>query len=232
MTMVKRIVCLANSRKLSGRCVAGIEIDEAGKRVGWIRPVSDRPTREVLEYEQQYPDGSDPRALDVIDVPVLYPLPHEYQQENWLIDPERYWTRVRRLRWDDLGRLADPAGPLWTNGYHTFQGLNDRIPHGEAIRLRDSLRLIRVEQLVLKVFSQGGAFGYRNRRVQGEFIHEGAEYRLWVTDPVYERNYLAKPDGDYKIGECFVTVSLGEPYQGYCYKLIAAVIQPDRSIRL
>ena len=46
--------------------------------------------------------------------------------------------------------------------------------------------------------------------------------------PVYERQYLAKLDGDYQIGECFFTVSLGEPYGGACYKLIASIITGER----
>jgi hypothetical protein len=61
--------------------------------------------------------------------------------------------------------------------------------------------------------------------VQGRFRHEGVDYHLWVTDPVYERAYLAKPDGDYSIGDSFITVSLGEPHNGYGYKLIAAIIE-------
>ena len=52
----------------------------------------------------------------------------------------------------------------------------------------------------------------------------GCDYRLWVADPVYERRYLAKLDGDYVVDDCFLTVSLGEPYQGACYKLVAAVM--------
>jgi len=84
-----------------------------------------------------------------------------------------------------------------------------------------------VNRLTLSVFKPGEAFGNSKRRVQGSFRHDGTEYKLWVTDPAYERAYLAKPDGDYDIGECFLTVSLGEPYNGACYKLIAAIIQRD-----
>jgi hypothetical protein len=45
-----------------------------------------------------------------------------------------------------------------------------------------------------------------------------------VTDPGYERTYLARPDGSYEIGESFLTISLGEPYNDYYYKLVAAII--------
>jgi hypothetical protein len=46
-----------------------------------------------------------------------------------------------------------------------------------------------------------------------------------VTDPIVERRYLAGEDGQYQLGECYITVSLGEPYQEYCYKLVAALLQ-------
>jgi len=224
MGTVKRIVCLANSRKLNGRCVAGKELS-GGQPVGWIRPVSAREHEEVSEYEGQYQDGSDPRVLDILDLPLLDPSPKAYQQENWLLDPDQYWVNAGRVSWDDLQRLADPVAPLWINGHSAYNGINDRIPLSLASSLTSSLRLVRVDQLVLSVFKPGQAFGNPKRRVQGRFHHGGADYGLWITDPIYERRYLAKPDGTYEIGESFLTVSLGEPHNDACYKLIAAVIE-------
>ena len=227
MQSVKRIVCLANSRKLHGRCVAGREW--LGGRAGrWIRPVSDREHQEVSEYERQYEDGSDPRVLDVIDVPVLEPRPIDYQTENWLLDPEHYWEKVGRLSWFDLPVLADLVAPLWLDGHSTYHGLNDKIPLDVAGSVGDSLKLIHVDELELSVFKPGEAFGNRKRRVQGRFMYARNMYALWVTDPGYERRYLAKLDGDYQVGECFLTVSLGERYDGACYKLIASIITGER----
>lgn len=228
MAIVKRVLCLANSRKLNGRCVAGIELS-GNQRVGWIRPVSAREHEEVSEYERQYEDGSDPRVLDMMNVPLLEARPKGYQQENWLLSPEHYWQKLGRAAWSDLARLADPTAPLWIDGDSTYNGRNDRIALAQATGLTSSLRLLRVDQLTLSVFKPGEAFGNPKRRVQGCFVHHGTEYRLWVTDPDYERAYLLKPDGEYQIGESYLTVSLGEPYNDACYKLVAAIMERARS---
>ena len=93
--------------------------------------------------------------------------------------------------------------------------------------MADSLRLIRVEGVRLGVSRPGEAFGDNKRRVQGWFTHAGREYALWVTDPGYERRYLAKRDGACTLGPCHLTISLGEPYGDACYKLIAAIVGDD-----
>ena len=226
MRGVKRIVCLANSRKLHGRCVAGREWAD-GRAGRWIRPVSDREGGDVSEYERQYEDGDDPRVLDVIDIPMLEPQASDYQTENWLLDSTQYWKKVGRVSWFDLPALADPVEPLWIDGTGTYHGRNDKVPLESVGSLDSSLRLIHVDRIRLDVFSPGEAFGNRKRRVQGRFRHAGTEYALWVTDPGHERRYLAKLDGAYALDECYLTISLGEPYQGACYKLIAAIIADE-----
>ncbi len=138
-----------------------------------------------------------------------------------LLDHRFYWRKEGNYSWFDLAALLDPVAPLWIDGHSTYNGSNDKIPDEsmqESMQLvTDSLRLIHAERIELAVFSPGEAFGNRKRRVQARFSHAGSDYALWVTDPEYERKYLAKLDGDYDIGECYLTVSLGEPYQGACY---------------
>ena len=153
--------------------------------------------------------------------------PRTYQTENWLLNPNYYWEKTGTLSRRDLPKLVDPIAPLWTDGQSTYHGWNDRIWLESADSVSDSLRLIHVERLNLAVFNPGEAFGNPKRRVQGQFTHAGTGYRLWVTDPEYERAYLAKLDGTYNIGECYLTISLGEPFEEACYKLIAAIIRAE-----
>ena len=227
MTASKRIVCLANSRKLAGRCIAGREWSEGRGAGAWIRLVSKRENGDVSEYERQYEDGSDPRLLDIVSIPVIERLPKDWQTENWLLDDGYYWHKDGVYSPFDLAKLTDPVAPLWLDGDSTYAGRNDRIRLAAMDAVHDSLRLIRVERLELKVGRPGEAFGNDKRRVQGRFVHAGQCYALWVTDPVYERAWLRKPDGVYKVGARYLTVSLGEPYRGACYKLVAAVLESE-----
>ncbi|MDD9960873.1 MAG: hypothetical protein OXU70_02125 [Gammaproteobacteria bacterium] len=224
---IKQIVCLANSRKLSGRCIAGREWDSGSPAGDWIRPVSARDGREVSEYERQYEDGSDPVLLDIVAIPVLRRQPENYQTENWLLDEKYYWRKIGAYSRFELSNLVDVVDGLWINGHSTYSGINDKIPIEHAASLSGSLRLVQVEKLTLSVFAPGEAFGNSKRRVQGRFEYAGERYALWVTDPGYEREYLKKLNGTYALGPCHLTISLGEPYDGFCYKLIAAIIKGE-----
>ncbi|MFI8881011.1 MULTISPECIES: dual OB domain-containing protein [unclassified Streptomyces] len=222
MTLVKTLVCLANSRKLSGRCVAGIVDDGSGE---WIRPVSSRLHREVSDSERMYKDGTDPKVLDVVSVPLLRHKPNSFQSENWLLDPDFYWMKTGRVGWRGLMSLEQCPSTLWVNGFSTYLGNNDRIPTEEANALSDSLNLIHVTDLTLQVHTPGAIFGDTDRALSARFSYAEHDHILRVTDPEYELEYLSKREGFYKLGESFLTVSLGEPFQGHVYKLVAAIIE-------
>lgn len=222
MTRTRTLVCLANSRKNSGRCVAGI-VDDGQEE--WIRPVSARSSREVSKHERQYEDGSDPRVLDIVSVRLIQPQPYSFQSENWLLDPSYSWKKVGRVGWGELLTLGQEPETLWINGHNTYHGRNDRVPVEKADTLSDSLKLIRVDRVTLHVHAPSVAFDNPRRVVDAQFRYAGSEYILRVTDPEYERGYLAMSDGVYGLRESFVTVSLGDSYDGYSYKLVAAIIE-------
>lgn len=221
MATTRRIVCLANSRKLKGRCIAGKTYE--GNRIGpWIRPVSGRPTEELSLSEQRLEDGTYPAVLDIIDVPLSEARPAGHQKENWLLDERTPWRKTGRLDYTQVDALLDQSEPLWMGSKTTFW--NDYIPLNEARAVADSLRLIRVPSLTISVAWDG----LRQKvRVAGTFDYQGHHYRLFVTDPVVEGRFSDEAFGDYEIGACCLTISLGEPLRDKCYKLIAAVIHPD-----
>ena len=222
---VKRIVCLANSRKRGGRCVAGKELLPDGRAGGWIRPVSARGDEEVSPQERCYADGGDPQVLDIIDVPLLNPRPKTYQRENWRLNPNVRWSKVGRTAWDDLAAMADDDEPLWINGHSTVSGRNDRVPTDAAAGLDNSLRLIRVDALTVSV-SEPLRPSADFPILRGSFNYYGDDYCFRITDPESENGAVNLAYGEYPVGERYLVVSLGEPFEGYAYKLIATVIKP------
>ena len=220
----KRIVCLANSRKPGGRCVAGRELVDNSPEA-WVRPVSAREHQAVSKGERQYQDGSDPMLLDIMDVPLLEHRPKNYQQENWLLDPEDCWEKVDKCSWEGLDQFSEAGGTLWRNGFGTYNGTNNKIPLQLAAEETSSLKLIHVDEVGLRVFAPGQAFGNSQRKVQARFRFSDNDYALSVTDPDIEGHYLAQGDSSYDLAECYLTISLGEPFDGHCYKLVAAVME-------
>jgi hypothetical protein len=163
-------------------------------------------------------------VLDIIDVPLIGPKANPYQSENWLLNPNVYWRKVGEFGRDYLHLLTGAPGPLWTNGRHTRNGQNDYVPVEEIDKTDGSLKLIAVDNLQLHVYRPGEDFDNPRRRVQAEFPFSGMSYCLWVTGPLIETAHLAQADGVYTLRSSYLTISLGEPWDGHCYKLVAAII--------
>ena len=216
-----RMVCLANSYKLGGRCVAGRVVD--GQRIGpWVRPVGDRPGEELLLSEIAYPEGSWPAVLDMVDVPLGRSVGWLHQQENRAFDASKPWRWMGALTPSlrTLDPLVSAEDDLWLPGSTSGRGLADRVAEADLARLTDSLRFIKPDVVDLQVMTVDGRWHCR-----AHFFYRGVEYNFKVTDPTYDRTRLGDKTRQVRLGTCYLTVSLAEPFHGFAYKIVAAIVE-------
>ena len=225
---MRTIVCLANSKKNGGRCVAGREWND-GQPGDWIRPVSNRRGEELLKSWLDG-KGGNPSPLDTVKMSLSGPSANEHQPENWLFDEADKWKYFDRVGWDELHKMADPIADLWGTGHSSNYGINDKINPKEKVK--STLRLVRVPGLQISVFGYWVGYGKRKRQVRARFMYNNQEYGLKVTDAYHERELKKMGDGEYEIGECYITISIVGPYDNNSenddsrYGLVAAIIKP------
>ena len=227
---IETIVCLANSRKISGRCIAGKRTSDNS----WFRPISNRAGHEISEFDRRYSDGKTAQLLDIIEIPCIEERPNGHQSENVLIDDRFYWNKKGRASWDDVLKLVDPAADLWVNGFHAYYNLNNRVPAGLIDEYGGSLRLIELDEMVLHAGPKAPEFGDMKPIVRASFNYHGQYYKLDVTDPEYERACLEKGAGEYRIPSVVACISLSEPHtnqngETFAYKLVASIITKERA---
>ncbi|WP_458087106.1 dual OB domain-containing protein [Streptomyces malaysiensis] len=208
MGKVVRIVCLANSRKGGDRCIAGMEFGSTE----WVRPISRRSSEAVSATERQYANGTEPRVLDVVSMRLAEERSDGFQRENWLLDSAVQWERRGRIDWEELCLLEQQPESLWINGFSSWGGFNNKIPVGRQGEISNSLALIRVDAVEIS-----GDFA--------RFHYMGSDYAINLTDPVYEERMMTKGSSRQRLGESFITVSLGKEWYGFFYKFAAAIIE-------
>lgn len=224
---LKRVVCLANSTKKGGRCLAGKDI-ETGE---WIRPVGDRPSGAVWSSEYALQGGGLCKLLDVVDIPLLRAEPRGHQTENHVIDAGYYWGKTGQFSWTGLPEFLDRPTSLWLNNARTKPGLNDCIPEANAARLTNSLFLIEPEDFSVVVGVEHAGTPYAKRGVRGKFRYRGVNHSLRVTHPEADAIFRRKPDGDYPLENVYLCISLTEPFDDHrCHKLVAAIFS-ERPLR-
>src|SRR4051812_18419224 len=114
MSYRKTIVCLANSRKWQGRCIAGMEWD--GRKAGaWVRPVT-AMEKGALMQQRICGNGRDPQLLDLVEIEFAAPQQHPFQPENHAIDPRSQWKHRGSVSAKDMLPFVEIVkGPLWAN---------------------------------------------------------------------------------------------------------------------
>jgi hypothetical protein len=153
---------------------------------------------------------------------------HPYQPENRIIDETKYWVPIRRVSFTEaLSALDKQQADLWgISADSSYSGNHDRVLVADAPSFGYSLRFVETTDLRIHVSAEGAAFGNTQRKVRGYFTYSNSHYALSITDPLVEAQYHAGQDGWFDVGRALLCVSLGEPHQGYAYKLIAGIVLP------
>jgi hypothetical protein len=172
--------------------------------------------------------------LDILRIDFASPRPQPHQPENWL---------VGNIPWQLVARPA-PERSLPIARSHLVYGpdllgnQSDRVPYDSFSRApaEASLALVMPDTLHWNV---GTNIFSGRRQTRAFFALGGTSYNLSVTDPIWERRLITLSTGFHPIvsaalsneDKILLAISLGEPFQGCCYKLVAAVIVAPHSWR-
>jgi hypothetical protein len=219
--MRKLFVCLANSRKYSGRCIAGVElcrhpegflkmVETPEHHPQWIRPVSQSEFGELSSDWVRHI-----RLGDLIEVEVKNKaITHGYQCENVYFDSNSLQiVEHLDLTHDRLSRLSV------RNNKFLFGSRGGSVPTESIENVENSLQFIKVEHATLRWRDERG-MRPQERLV---FHYNDYEYDLPLTDIEFVEKYLKDNAILEKANEVFLTVSLSLPHDGRLYKLAAGV---------
>lgn len=211
-----RFVCLANSNKEGGRCVAGIELDAKnnpvftdGNRPKWIRPVTNS-----LHGEVPVKQVSTLKLLDIAEVDVTELKPVAYQSENVYF----YKYSIRKVGVFDRSGLQS----LCEEKDRIFVNRGKAVSAEEITKLDHSLMLVHATrfEITQKVYENSP----KPPQVRMLFEHGSHQYDFPVTDPDCIERYRKTPEELKTIRQTYLTLSLGISWEGWHYKLVAAVI--------
>ena len=218
--MEKQIICMGNSYKNGGRCLAGIEIQNTASGVSivknnfglpkWIRPVMANGDNGLPEYMV----GSF-TMLDILSVDVTDTVPTGAHCENV------HFSSIRKIgRW---GQNTQNLNSLCDTGHTLIFGNRGKAVPNEVFENGDySLMFIKPESPLITM--QYDDYGHEKYRIQ--FIYKGTQYDFPLTDTRYinELRSRTKTCGGRSTGDLYLTLSLGVNHYNWHYKLVAGVI--------
>jgi hypothetical protein len=235
------IICLANSWKHGGRCIAGFKTDGSG----WLRPVSGKFDGSLYEEHYTLANGQEPALFNILRIECTHARPEAHQPENWAI-ADRKWQLIGSATIEQLNNLLTQEFKKATNSPMLLGNDLDRLEwdYLQQNPLQSSLCLIRPQTIQWKITTKAHS---NQRKFRAIFSLQQVQYDLAITDPIWRNQLDLLPDGEYtseniiKILELqnfnpqrfLLTISLSEPFQSserepmYCFKLIAAVINAE-----
>ena len=227
--MKRHFICLANSYKYGGRCLAGIEIelsangrqyrpllrDDGNPR--WIRPVQKGAEHESIAIET----AQNIRLFDILEIEVSEACGRGCQGENVYFKSLKI---ISHLKCDNEHIL-----PLCSKEIVVLNSPHTYLAESEYQRGNHSLMLIRPEKTSIFAENKQTDDGQQKRKYYAKFVYCGIEYKLPITAPEYlSRMESYSPialTGEFPTGTFYFTISIAaEPWNGVHHKLLAGII--------
>lgn len=212
-------VCLANSKKYSERCIAGIIVikskkgynlkkNEVGK-LQWIRPVSDAINGQVATELVK-----DIALFDIVEIDTLKKVPHGYQSENVLFDKKSIrLIRSIEVNKKSLDRMTENEQPV------LFGNAKRSVSLEEIEEVNCSISFIKVENPHFYIKAP-----YFDRQLRVEFTFNDYVYDLAVTDLDFYEKFEADNNILATAEDIYFSISLGVAYRERHYKIVAGVL--------
>jgi hypothetical protein len=214
-----KIVCLANSFRVGGRCLGGIELDQDNNpvfqdgRPKWIRPVCNTEHEEVPTHLV-----SRISLLDIVEFQAVEARGHGHQSENVLFKTDSIQTSGR-FPFSRLDSIADNK-----RFNLVFGNRGAAVPEHRVGELKYSLML-----LALTEFETNERI-FENRpypQIKLSFRHCGNLYNFPITDPSFMHKYGLNNNLLQGMHKVFISLSLAAPHEEWSSKLVAGIIYDD-----
>ena len=232
------LLVFANSQKNRERCVAGkllFPFQNGICDVGpWVRPVHPETGQGAIPEEMTVIDQQPLVPLDVIEIGLSKRANDPDHPEDWQIDPRIPWQRAATVPKNCVAQLQDDPLGLWGEA----SAHSRRVPVGyvPAMDTPATLRLVTSAlPSTVQGFMEDRMDGRGPRlRVRLEIQHNGIGHFFDVKDVDFIKRYGIKEHvwqhedfqmrftNPNKVAFC---LSLTPPYNGFQYKIAAAIIE-------
>lgn len=136
-----------------------------------------------------------------------------HQPENYIITHGDQWTDHFKISVADADNYLDNPDDLWGDDSR----VNYELIKNQEVKVSNSLYLIKLKKLELYKELRDGEIKRR-----AKFLYNHINYDFAVT--AREFDDLIRQDQKVTLNNVIICTSLGESYNGYCYKLVASII--------
>lgn len=224
--MDKYFICLANSYKRGGRCIAGVEIvtNNSGVwkpvrnddgRPRWIRPIAKTTYGEIPNFVAE---GI--KLLSVVKLTDVVPCPEQAHVENV------YYSQMKQCEYNVLLEPSILNQLIDSKHQSIFHNRGRAVSAEMLMGINYSLMLIHPDK--------ASAYRDENReksKNRMKFTYYGVEYDFPITDPSFLEEFKREPERYDNIPDVYLALSLGLEFEGWHHKLVAGVIIPTDSVK-